>query len=373
MGRRFALTLGILAVCGLTSPARADEEVVYVTAGRGATPMVLQPLATGDRAPTALFAEGPLLVGEPGAGQPLENSNILRVDIGFLYLQPYFSDRAVTLAVPTAGGSFLLGDTGNITHNFALAPRLGLDYLMRDLGVGIGASAQFLSITGNLERTLNSTAGTGLLNVQSNVDLVTATFLEGSKLITLDRWQCFQDKFLEDCSLLVTLGGRYAYVSQNYSASLTSGPNVGALSATQSFNGLGLTSSLGGLCPLVRDFYLYSNVRGSILVGPNDRSTSVTVVAPGNPAATSATVVTENKTDFIGVGEFEVGFGWGWAVRRNSAVSASQTGTLLWFRLGWVGQVWGDLGLLSATGQPQDFSSGSLFLQGFSLLAGIDY
>jgi hypothetical protein len=57
----------------------------------------------------------------------------------------------------------------------------------------------------------------------------------------------------------------------------------------------------------------------------------------------------------------------------DSGLPAGQTAPLLWFKVGWVGQIWGDLGLLSATNQPQSFSHSSLFLQGFSVLAGIDF
>jgi len=45
---------------------------------------------------------------------------------------------------------------------------------------------------------------------------------------------------------------------------------------------------------------------------------------------------------------------------------------MIWFKLGYVAQVWGDVGLTSAgTGQP--FRDGDLFLQGFTCQAGVAY
>jgi hypothetical protein len=90
-------------------------------------------------------------------------------------------------------------------------------------------------------------------------------------------------------------------------------------------------------------------------------------------AADTAALLTEDRTAFIGVGEFEVGIAWGTPLTRSVAPGAEQTAPLLWFKVGWVGQIWGDLGLLSPRDRRQAFSHASLFLQGFTLLAGLDF
>jgi hypothetical protein len=314
---------------------------------------------------------GPLLTPEPG---PLNFfGHVLKIDFGFEYIQPRFSHRAVTLAVPTSAGAPLLADSGNFSQSFAFVPRFGVDYEFPDLGFGVTASGRLLSISGHLQRALSSTAGSGTLNAQSSVDIAAVNLLEGTRLLYLGDAPCFKETCLEDSTVQFTLGARYSYVRQDYTASLASGPNVASLTATQLFNGFGITSSTGLLQPLFRDFFLYSTARGSVLVGPNNRSSSSSVVVPGSPGASSAATATEDKTSFIGVGEFELGIAWGKPLTRSAAVAAQANAPLLWFRVGWVGQIWGNLGLLSTTDRPQDFSHASLFLQGFSLLAGIDY
>jgi hypothetical protein len=313
---------------------------------------------------------GPFIAGDPTL-PPFWDKN-LRVDIGFEYIQPYFSSRAVTLTVPVGVGGVLVGDSGNFSHNFAFVPRFGLAYEFSDLGFGVGASAKLLSLSGHDQRTINSVDGSGSLNVQSGVDIAAVNLLEGTKDIYLGDCKCFEDTCLADCSLVATLGARYSHVRQDYSASLTSGTNVGSLTATQSYDGFGLTTSLGSLCPLAGHFFLYSNVRGSILVGPNNRSTTVTVVVPAGATGSAGTVVTEDKTTFIGAAEVELGVAWSKELP-PATPAPTHTGSLLWFKAGFVGQLWGDLGLLSATNQPQNFSHSDLLLLGFTVIAGIDF
>lgn len=366
MKSRLASLLGVFAMVALADRALA-QSANCTPLPSGPVQVLLTPVApAGDGPP------GPFLVADPNL-PPLFDKN-LRIDIGFEYLQPYFSGRAVTLTVPTSpNGAGLVAESGNFSHNFAFVPRFDLNYDFPDLGFGAGASAKLIDLSGHLQRSINSTAGSAVLNVQSGVDIVSANLLEGTKEFVLGDWECFQDSCLADCAFVTTLGARYSHVRQDYTASLASGPNTGTLSATQSYNGFGLTSSIGNLCPLVGHFFLYGSARGSVLVGPNNRSTSVTIMAAGSAANSTGAIVTEDKTTFMGVGEFELGIAWSKSLPPAQPTTPGHTGLLLWFKVGWVGQIWGDLGLLSATDRPQNFSNSSLFLQGFSVLAGVDF
>jgi hypothetical protein len=121
-------------------------------------------------------------------------------------------------------------------------------------------------------------------------------------------------------------------------------------------------------------FTLFGSARGSILVGPNDRSSSLSVVTPANPGTTTSRVLTENKTDFIPAGEFEVGLIWGTVLRTKiTPAPVGTTGTLIWARFSLLAEIWGDLGLLPISDPTNRFADGSLFLYGFAVAAGINY
>src|SRR5262249_2454846 len=110
----------------------------------------------------------------------------------------------------------------------------------------------------------------------------------------------------------------------------------------------------------------------------NRVSTSSGVVT-GNGAASTSTKLTDNKTEFIPVGQFEFGLGWGRPLGRpllaqeRIAPEATVTGPVLWLKASVVADVWGGLGLLSSPSTAQGFSDSALVLYGFSVMAGVDF
>jgi Legionella pneumophila major outer membrane protein precursor len=375
MAKTLAAVLGLLLVAGATAaqspgPCAAGAPPLVesgIPATNGPVQVMLLPVEDPNGAPPA-----PLLAPFDATVGVVRNG--LRAEFGFAYLQPHFPDRSVRLAVPaTPGSPAVIGDPGNLSNNFAFVPRFGVDYQFADLGFGLAASGEVMNFSGHLRRTENTTTGSALLNATSAVDIAVANVVEGSKVLPLADLSCLRDCCLGDGTAFFTLGARYAYVHQNFTANLTSGNNVANLAATQDFNGFGVTSSVGLQYPLGLHFTLFGNSRGSLLVGPNDRTSSLSVVTPANPATTVSPVVTENKTDLLLAGEFEVGLGWGTVLRPGAANRLPGTGTLVWARISFLTEIWGDLGLLSASDASGHFSSNNLLLYGFAVTAGINY
>src|SRR5262249_2648891 len=106
----------------------------------------------------------------------------------------------------------------------------------------------------------------------------------------------------------------------------------------------------------------------------NNRTSTLSVVVSGNGAASRATKLTENRTEFIPVGEFELGLAWGRPLAARPADPAAvYPGAVLWVKAGLIADGWGSLGLLSAADNGQGFSDSNLFLFGFSVLAGLEF
>jgi hypothetical protein len=249
-------------------------------------------------------------------------------------------------------------------------------YQFTDLGLGVTASGELSNIVGHLTRSIDAAGGSANLTANATITFANANLLEGSLYLPLGDYGCFEDTCLRDTVLLFTLGTRYSHLSQDYSASLNSGGNGTTLTAHQDWDGFGLTSSLSYLHPLDGNLFLYGVSRGSVLVGTNNRTSTLLVVVPGSSTASTSTKLTDNKTDLIPVGEFEFGMAWGkpLAPRPADAVrGAGQTGPHLWIKAGLVANIWGNLGSLSAPDGSQGFSDSRLLLYGFSVQAGVNY
>ncbi len=294
----------------------------------------------------------------------------LSVDLGFQYLVPHFSDRAVALSIPAAAqNNFpVLANTSNLSNDFGFVPQFGAAYDFSNLGFGLGASGKLLSLTGSLSRTSDSDAGSGVLSGQATVNIAVANFLEGTKTFSKENSEWLVDSCFEDCQFTFTIGGRYSHVDQTFTANLASGSNTASVTATQKYDGFGPTTSFGTLCPLKGSFCCYWFSRGSFLIGTNIRDTHTSIAIEGSTESGGAKL-TESRTVISPVGEFELGFAYGIPLETTSR--GNTLAPLVWMKLGAVFNVWGELGLLSIADGPQHFSDGDLCLYGFNVLLGI--
>jgi hypothetical protein len=303
--------------------------------------------------------------------------NNLRVDIGFLYLRPVFPDQSATLTVPTGvNGNFgTVSASGNPSFGFGFIPKFSLGYNFSDLGFGVAASGVLLNLSGQLTRTIDSSAGSANLTSSGTINIAVANLLEGTLPLVLGQLPCFENSCLRDTLIVGSLGARYSFVSQDFIASLNSGGNSSMIAAHQNWYGFGITTSLNFLHPLPRNFFLYGTSRGSFLLGTNHRYSTQSVVVSGNAAASTSAKVLDNKTELIPVGEFEAGVAWGRLLSPRQAATqlAVPTGRILWIKTGMVADVWGGLGLLSASNGVNGFANSPLVLWGFSVMAGIQF
>ncbi|GEM_PF-4504878 len=352
MPRRNGPLLAILLLVGVCSAPAAAQTVATVTAP-GQQQVFLVPLDD-----QALFIS-----------EAVNTARTFKADIGFDYLQPWFSTRSTSLKVPTPKGGSVLGGTDNVANDFAFIPSLNLAYQFDDLGFGIAASGKLMNLTGKLIRNVQSDDGNGNLIVNSSLDIAVANLVEAVVPFDLTGMRCLGDSFLGDFAFVATIGARYVHVRQHYDAALTVGDaaatNSGTLVANQLYNGFGLTSSLTALYPLSERVALYSNTRASILVGNDQRDSTIKVVK-------SNTTVVENRTLFMPTGEIEIGVAYGMPLPHKGPPQS--VAPLLWFKTGLVGQAWGDIGLLHVNDQMgSQFKDSHLFLYGFSVQVGLDY
>jgi len=297
---------------------------------------------------------------------------VIKADIDFLFLQPVFPSRAVTLNVPTPAGGAVLGHSSNLSNDFTFNPGFEIGYQFKNTGFGIQATGRLLHLTGRLERTIHDSATGAIAQASANatVDLGIVNPIEGFVEFALADWKECHHPYLAETTFVFTLGGRYAHVNQVYTSTVVTAPDhQGTLAANQTFDGFGPTSSIMGIYPVAERWALYSNVRGSLLIGENARNSSITVAAPG---ANLARKLTEESTDVIPTIEFEAGVMYG--IPLNRPGPSPNLAPLLWVKTGFVGQIWGDLGLLPITeANGNRFSDSSLMLFGFSVQIGLDY
>ena len=151
--------------------------------------------------------------------------------------------------------------------------------------------------------------------------------------------------------LLNTGGGvRFARLEQNYSARVT-GPNAGRAFSSTEFDGAGPTGYAEARRPLGNSgFALLSAARVSLLVGDNDRRATVTQNG-------AAFVGSSNHTDFVPVGELQVGGEWSAWVNPN---------TLFFTQLAYEGQLWGGVGSPGS-------HEGDVGFTGFNLSLGLEW
>jgi hypothetical protein len=239
--------------------------------------------------------------------------------------------------------------------------------------------------------SVTSTSGVNLIHIPLvNFDNFGTTSTTAGVAVSadlkLDVWdlELTQNLCVGDWSFLFALGGRYAHVSQNYSAFLleqsrvtatantsvlggflgtttdtavVDGTALAAVKASNQFIGAGPTLGLEARYQLGGGFALYGSARGSVLFG--DTEQKLTRIAGDNSSGTfltsgSTSTITDSET--IPVAEWELGVEWGRAFGA----------TRFFVQAAWVGQVYFDLG--SATEDESD-----LTFTGFSVAAGLQF
>ncbi len=316
--------------------------------------------------------DAPPFTGTAADGPSVTASSV-NFGIGFNYLRPFWATRSLALTVPvgsspTAG---VIGATGDLSGSFAFVPKLDASYHLPDTGVAAGASAQFLGLNGTLQRTITTTAGSADLNANSNLTIISANLAEVRLAIDMgpfaDNHPCFQ--CLEDDVLTISLGTRLELIQQHYNATLRSGLNTSSADGNQDFTGIGLTSEVADVHPLGERWSLYSNTRGSALLGTNNRKSVVSVVSAGSTAGSNNNLV-ENKTILLPVLELEMGVQYHLPLKTQSGDGRPP---VLFVRAGAVGQFWWNIGFLSAADGSVSFGNRTLYLVGATLVAGFQY
>ncbi len=313
----------------------------------------------------------------PGAG--FEVRGPLGIDFGFAYLRPYWPDQDFRLTLPPAGpaGVPILA-AGGPEGDFAFIPRLLFNYALTPDEWGVAASGELIDVSGSINRGITVDGTTANLNVSTNTKIVTANLLEATRTLHLADWAEHADFVthlgLEETVLHCTLGLRYTSVTQAYKSSLQTPSNQNStfLNADQEFVGLGLTSSVQINKPLNDRWVFFLLTRGSILLGENVRTSQATTSIAGNAAASRVANISETGTEALPVGELEFGLEWGTLLARPAPLGQT-SGPLVFVRVGVLGQVYGNVGLLSAQATPQDFSEHSLYLVGVTLLVGFQH
>src|SRR5262249_22353339 len=136
----------------------------------------------------------------------------------------------------------------------------------------------FMNLHGNLERTVQLKNGTADLLSTGDLTFIVVNVAEISKRIRAADlpWTYFQECRPQNDTYLLTLGSRYASVSQSWHATLRDSTTTLASSdATQSFAGLGVSAAFDMDRPWSGPWGWYFNTRWSLLIGPNNRKSTV--------------------------------------------------------------------------------------------------
>lgn len=296
------------------------------------------------------------------------------IAVGFDFLQPSWSNDSFKQLLPGTTAALFPGLNldSTVDHDYGLSPRIDVGLALGDSEYGISAGVNTVNLSGSVRQNTAGMASNDSIDAQSAINILSVNLPEVSRVIPLD---IYEDDQIDDAIFELRVGARYSAINQLFTAALRQGSGSAVTTSSfQDFRGVGLTAAGNLSLPVTNSLWLYGNSRGSMLLGRNERQANYSVLvvdAGGAPTAgTASSTVTENKTDIIPVGEFEGGIVWDLA--EQFCDEDSEPGNMIWFKLGYVAQVWGDVGLTSAgTGQP--FRDGELFLQGFTCQAGVAY
>lgn len=327
-------------------------------------PVRLESASGGDPFPAAAL--------DPAA---LQSPAVVTTNVGFSYLRPHWATGGLNLRAAAAGNSAvtIIDPFGDLSGQFGFVPRVDLQYDAASLGFAVAASAQFISLGGNLERTVVTSAGSADLLATSDLTFLIVNIAEIASTVRaadLMGHPLFGHFAFEHDTYGLSVGTRYVSVRQAWNASLRTGDaTLASAAATATFAGLGLTTAVSADHPCSERWGLYSNLRGSLLIGPRNRKSVTTGTDAGGAFSNS---LVENTTELIPTAELECG------VRylapfdpRRSATDG--TGPILSIRVGFVGQCWGKLGLLQAAPGAARFDNRPLYLVGLTLLAGVEF
>jgi len=296
------------------------------------------------------------------------------IAVGFDFLQPSWSNDSFRQLLPGSTAALFPGLNldSTVGHDYGLSPRIDVGLASGDSEYGISAGVNTVNLSGSVRQNTAGMASNDSIDAQSAINILSVNLPEVSRVIPLD---IYEDDGIDDAIFELRVGTRYSAINQLFTAALRQGSGSAVTTSSfQDFRGVGLTAACNLSLPVTNSLWFYGNSRGSMLLGRNERQANYSVLVAdtgGTPSVgTASSTVTENKTDIVPVGEFEGGIVWDLA--EQFCDEGLERGNMIWFKLGYVAQVWGDVGLTSA-GTDLLFRDGDLFLQGFTCQAGIAY
>lgn len=368
MNARVASVLAAVAV-GLAAP-RAAAQTAVVAAPGGVTRFGLEGADGADPfAPSAAGATDLIT----GAVTPVPVPSVAVIgNIGFSYLRPFWPSGGQELRLAGANNPAVavIRPTADLSRSFGFVPRVDLTYALND-AIEVGASAQYVGLGGNLDRTVTLPGGAADLVASSDLSILVVTPVEINKpfaMADLTDHPLVEHLGRADDTFVSSIGLRYTAIRQDFHASLRGNGAQAAADATQTFNGLGLTAGLTGDHPVAVHWGFYTLNRCTLLLGQNTRKSSSSGTDVGGPFSTS---LSENKTTFFPAVETEVG------VRYMAPLYLrplpGQPNPRLTLRVGFTGQYYSEVGFLPATPGAAEFDNRALYLAGFTVLAGLEY
>ena len=373
--------LGCLLLLALTPVAPAQQFVPVQADGAGGL-FSLAPMVGAGDTPPPLFSNAAIGTAGGTVGGRGTSAGLGTIEIGFDYIRPMWTSRDFILAVPAANAaSFpLLGDIGHVDNHFGLAPRVNYKYdVSNDLA--IKATGSFMNLKGSLDRTLAPSDGSiGLLTASSTLTIISANLPEVTTRFFYDELFSSSSLYCSTFDALTIdlgIGTRYSSIGQTYTGELSNttpaGKNDTQRSSTQSFTGIGLTTSLNFNLPFHEKadgemWNLFTNLRGSILVGENTKVSSLSLDLAGMTGTPSE--IKQTSTQYMPVAEVEMGVEWVHIFGDPNLPNSNSNQALFSVRVGASGQIWGNAGPLSA-GSDQGFRTSNLILVGAHVMVGI--
>lgn len=292
----------------------------------------------------------------------------LTADVGFAALFPYWKNNAAFVVVPAGR----IPTTGIVDFDydaqFVPQVRLGVEG-SNGVGFRIGwwgfVNADRQATLGNLQIASAAPLGLGI-NTLRPID-----GMQASSDLHMNVWdfELTEKTHVGAWWLLFSGGIRYAHVSQNYVALLSdnAGTTLQGVFSGHHFDGAGPTASFNARRWVDgTPFYLYGDVRGSLLFGTSEQSAFV-----GTGSRLLNTQQAFSAADaMLPVAEMELGIGWTQSMGSTQAFAQAGLLAQAWFDAGNASRdtlVSGPAAATSATVDP------TLGLFGFTMRVGVNY